>query len=100
LSKSSKKNGMRAAAILSSLTGLPTESITDVPILLVKGRGETVIDGCTGVLEYSDTRICLNMDGHRLSICGTGLTMSDFRRNCMTVRGRIVSLSWEEDGDV
>ncbi len=80
---------------LSQLTGLPVEGLCAVPVLLCKGTLELQAEGCRSILEYSDTRIRLSMGKENLTIAGEGLSMSEFHRDCLTVRGRIVGLEWE-----
>ncbi len=80
---------------LSHLTGLPVEGLCGVPVVLCKGTLELTAEGCRSILEYSDTRIRLSMGREKLTIGGEGLSLSEFHRDCLTVRGKIAMLQWE-----
>ena len=92
---SSGKSGLRLAEMVSSLTGFPTESLTDMPVLLCKGAFEMQVEGCRSILEYGGERIRLHMGRENLTVEGCGLTMSAFHRNCLTIRGSITGIRWE-----
>lgn len=94
---SSKKRNHKnvLAAMLADLTGFPVESLSDMPVLLCKGSGEVLAEGCTAILEYGDTRIRLDMGRQILCVDGECLSMADFHRNCLTIRGSIRSIGWE-----
>ena len=90
-----RKNRSRLAAMLSDLTGFPVESLSDIPVLLCKGSCEMLAEGCRSILEYSENRIRLDMGKETLVIEGEKLTMSDFHRDTLTIRGSICSIRWE-----
>lgn len=90
-----RKNRIRLAEMVSSLTGFPMESLTDIPVLLCKGAQEMQVEGCRAILEYSGDRIRMHMGKEILHVEGADLHMSDFHRNCLTIRGRIAGIRWE-----
>ena len=90
-----RKNRIRLSEMISSLTGFPAESLTDSPVLLCKGSQEILVVGCQSILEYSGGRIRMHMGREKLTVEGEGLHMSDFHRNCLSIRGRITGLRWE-----
>ena len=91
--KRKKKNWL--TALLADLTGFPPEGLTDMPVLLCRGTMEVMTEGCRAILEYGDTRIRLDMGREILCVEGEVLTMSDFHRNCLTIRGDIRRVLWE-----
>lgn len=54
-----------------------------------------VIDGCRGIIEYSESDIRLSAGRLVLHFCGTGLRIQSFSRQNMTILGRISSLHYE-----
>lgn len=95
MSAAKRNNRSRLAAMLSELTGFPVESLSDMPVLLCKGSMEILTEGCRSILEYGDTRIRLDMGRETLCVEGENLSMSDFHRNCLTIRGCIRRIGWE-----
>lgn len=90
-----RKTNSRLAAMLSGLTGFPAESFGDMPVLLCRGSMEILVEGCRSILEYGETKIRLDMGDRTTAIEGENLSMSDFHRNCLTVRGKITAVRWE-----
>lgn len=90
-----RKKGSRLASAIAGLTGFPPESLIDLPVLLCRGSMEILVEGCRSILEYSETRIRLDMGWQCVSVEGEALTMADFHRSCLTIRGRITGIRWE-----
>lgn len=90
-----RKRKISLAEMLSSFTGMPPESLSDMPVLLCRGTMEIQVEGCRSILEYSGDVIRLHMEKEILTVEGTGLAMSDFHRNCLTIHGQITGLRWE-----
>lgn len=58
-------------------------------------NSHAVIDGCRGIIEYSDCDIRLSADRLVLHFCGQGLQIQSFSRQNMVIRGRISALQFE-----
>ncbi|MBQ2726409.1 MAG: YabP/YqfC family sporulation protein [Clostridia bacterium] len=82
---------------LSELLSLPVDVISGIPVFTVRGREELEVDGCTGILVYEADRVVLSVKGQRMTVKGEKLRLEDFRDTTLTVRGRIVSLSFGEE---
>ncbi|MBR4959688.1 MAG: YabP/YqfC family sporulation protein [Clostridia bacterium] len=95
MSRTKRKKRYRLAALLADLTGFPPEGMADMPVLLCRGTMEVMTEGCRAILEYSGSRIRLDMGREILCVEGEGLTMSDFHRKCLTIRGNISRVLWE-----
>ncbi len=91
-----KKRKHPVGNALSRLTGFPVEGLCNMPVFLCKGRAEVAVEGCRSILEYSDTRIRLHMGDDVLTVQGEGLSMSDFHRDALTIRGHIRGTIWED----
>jgi len=96
LPKIQQKNRIKLAEMISSLTGFPAESLSDIPVLLCKGTREMQVEGCRSILEYSGDKVRLHMGKEILTVEGKDLHMSDFHRNCLSIRGWISGIRWEE----
>lgn len=81
---------------LSDLMSLPLEVMTGIPVLTLRGREELEADGCTGILEYTPTQVVLAVKRDKVTIAGEELTLTDFRNTVLTVRGRILSVTYGE----
>ncbi len=77
---------------LSDLMSLPVDVITSIPVYTLRGREELEADGCTGILEYSDVRVVLDVKGERVTVTGEGLMLTEFQGSALTVRGRICAV--------
>lgn len=58
------------------------------------GNKEAVIDGCYGIVEYSDCLIKINVGNQLVCITGINFDISDYSATAMTVRGTIKSLEY------
>ena len=83
---------------IADILSLPVDVISGIPVFTIRGREELEADGCTGILEYESDRVVLAVKGERLTVTGTELMLSDFYDTTLTVRGRIQSVSFGEDG--
>lgn len=79
-------------AMVASCTGFPMEGIADIPTVYCKGNSEVTVDGCGGILMYSDTEIVLKTKCGTCTVCGAALSMADFLRESLTIRGTIESV--------
>lgn len=84
-----KRGGGNLRAMVASCTGFPMEGIADIPTVYCKGDREVTVDGCGGILMYSDAEIVLKTKCGTCTICGEALSMTDFLRESLTVRGTI-----------
>ena len=90
--KKRTSGGLRAMSAIASCTGFPIEGIVEIPTVYCKGDYEVTVDGCTGILVYSDTEIVLRTKRGTCTVCGEGLSMADFIRESLGIRGRIESI--------
>ena len=83
---------------LSDLMALPVDVMTTIPVYTLRGREELEADGCTGILEYGEERVVLEVRGERVTVTGKNLMLLEFRGTSLTVRGRIAAVQFGEDG--
>lgn len=60
----------------------------------LKGNREIIIDGCYGIIEYSDCLISVNIGNSTLKIMGFDFSISDYSESNITVRGNIKSIDF------
>lgn len=58
------------------------------------GNRQAVVDGCRGIIEYSDSCIRLSAQGLILRFTGTGLEIRAFTENEAIVSGTILGLEY------
>ena len=79
------------------LMGSPEEAaaayVPSVRIELLSNR-QAVVDGCRGIIEYSDSCIRLSTDRMILKFTGTGLEIKSLTDSGVIVEGTILSLEY------
>ena len=60
----------------------------------LKGNREIIIDGCYGIIEYSDCLISVNIGKSTLKIMGFDFSISDYSDSNITVRGNIKNIEF------
>ncbi len=62
--------------------------------LVLSGKREVYIEGCTDISEYDDIMVKLDIKGEKLLIFGKNLSISGFTESSITVMGEIRSMEW------
>lgn len=81
---------------------IPQDVVSNIPVFVIRGTHEIEISGCNGILIYDSRRIVLSVHNGKESccICGDALLLSDFRDNCLFVRGDITSVTFGASREV
>lgn len=74
---------------------LPGEIIPGAGSLTVIGGRRALVEGCRGLLEYSQERVVLSLKRGRIIIGGAGLTIRVMNAAALIVSGRIENVEWE-----
>ena len=64
------------------------------------GGSRVLIENHTGITDFSEDCVRLNVPNGTLSVHGTHLSLCEVRPNALIVRGCIRSVEMPEDGDV
>lgn len=64
------------------------------PHLELFGNREIIVEGCMGVLEYSDSYLKLRLPKGALTVCGGCFDIVSFEGTTITVKGKISSLEF------
>lgn len=60
----------------------------------LKGDREIIIDGCYGIIEYSDCLISVNIGNKTLKLIGIDFSISDYSESNITVHGTIKNIEF------
>ena len=80
---------------------IPCETLPTKSYIEIHGRSAIKVVGGGAILLYSpsEIRISLKKRGEYLSVKGYALCCSSYNMGAMGICGRILSVSFEEDGD-
>lgn len=79
---------------ISRALALPEGTFKNFPTIEIRGNREIMIDGCTGLLSYGAENILLETRYCRIKIIGRALTLNNFTRNVLAVRGFIQNVEF------
>ncbi len=85
-------DNIKARLIQSS--GLPKAAFDGYAQIDLIGNEEAIIDGCKGIIEYSEDKITLNLGKICASFCGDGLSMNAFDCEQTVIRGNFLSIQF------
>ena len=97
MSKKIKLNRPKAKEkikLFKAALGIENDPFSKLAQINLKGDREAIIDGCYGIIEYSDTVISVNIGKSTLKIIGFDLSISDYFDLNITVKGIIKSLEF------
>jgi len=60
----------------------------------IKGNREAIIDGCYGIIEYSDCLISVNIGSGTLKLIGCDFSITDYSDSNITVCGVIKNIEF------
>lgn len=84
------KSGKRSRLNFSPASRMLT---SDIRTEIISNR-EIEVEGFSGVFEFSDTYIKLNLKDGSMSICGKGLNITGFDDETVTVAGTIEAVEF------
>ena len=82
-----RKRPLRAQ--VERMMDFPAGSLTDITLLEMESDRRLVIEGCNGILAYTDDCIRLRVPEGELAVMGCGLGMGCLTAEGATVTGRI-----------
>ena len=85
--------GKRPFLLTKSLEGPATAFLSQARVELL-GNRQAVVDGCKGIIEYSDSCIRLSTPRLILKFTGTGLEIRALTDSSAIVEGTILSLEY------
>ena len=73
---------------------IPVGAFGSISFVEAAGNREVTIDGCTGLAEYGEKKISLELCDGRMTVNGTGLELVSFSGGRVSVNGVISSIVW------
>lgn len=92
--KLGKLSGKNKLDLLGKTVDFPSDPFGRTAHITLLGEKEAVIDGCYGIVEYSECLIKINIGNKLLCISGCNFDISDYSATAMTVRGVIKSIEF------
>ncbi len=97
--RAKKKRGERYSFRRAmGLATQPVRALYGVPALHVECGGALEIENCRGILQYDAQHLRLDMGGWTVTVEGDDLTVDNYQRATMTVRGRVFSIHFGTGG--
>jgi len=91
LNKTSVKQKLKLFGIAFKNTSDPFSKLSHITL---KGNREVIIDGCYGIIEYSECLISVNIAGGMLKLIGVDFEVADYNESNITVSGIIKSIEF------
>lgn len=79
---------------LSIKKKLLSEMITSEPRIEMTGNREIIIDGCKGVIEYTENNIRISLGESVMSISGDSLIIQSFDNDVVIITGQISDIDF------
>lgn len=99
MSKSKKINILKKARNAKIILNQKYPDIAALDVtecrLELRFNREIIIDGCKGVIDYSDQRISVNAEKGIVIIEGTGLCLQSFDEHCAVIVGTFTNIQFE-----
>ena len=70
---------------------LPDGLLATLPRMELYGNRRVLIEGCTGIAEYDEDRICLRTDSGTIRFLGRSPCMNRLNPTCAVITGRLLS---------
>lgn len=74
---------------LSEFFALPADTFANYPSVHIKGNREIIIDGCTGLLNYSEENVVIETRFCKINIAGRSLNLHNLSDKIISIRGFI-----------
>jgi sporulation protein YqfC len=73
---------------------LPQDALSGYARIEICGNKEATVEGCVGILEYSDSSVAVNTGKLTVRFCGCSLTITEMQDACTTIRGIITGIDF------
>lgn len=88
---------MKKEQLISELirgTGLPQSAFDGYAQIDLISNTRAIIDGCKGIIEYSEEKISLNLGNVCAEFCGAELNMNAFEDEQVVLNGRFSTINF------
>ena len=87
----------RGEKIINSISrnlDLPADTVSGYAHIEISGNRELILEGCKGVLEYTDCIIAMNTGKLTVKLCGCDMTIVSMQGSQAVIRGIITSVEF------
>ncbi|MBE6761297.1 MAG: hypothetical protein E7551_03330 [Ruminococcaceae bacterium] len=92
--KLGKERAKEKFKLFGSALGINDDPFSKLAQINLKGDREIIIDGCCGIIEYSDCLISINIGNSTLKVMGFDFIISDYSESNITVKGNIKNIEF------
>ncbi len=86
--------GDRIMDSISRNLDLPTDTVSGHAHIEMSGNREVIVEGCMGVLEYSEKIIALNTGRLTVRLCGCDMTILSMQGSQAIIKGIITAVEF------
>lgn len=86
----------KVSELISDKFDIPLQGILDIPTAHIIGNNQLDIDGCVSIKKYDLDEIIIRCKNYILKIIGSELSMLEFSKGRITIRGSIFEYKIEE----
>lgn len=73
---------------------LPEAAVHNIFSIEFRSNSEVTVEGCMGIIEYSDFRITINLGCRKVSFHGDELEISTFFESQAVIKGTVLSMDF------
>ncbi len=74
---------------------IPSEALCDLPVGILRGKGELTVENHRGIIGYSADLIHVALKDGGILVHGRDLTIVNMTRRCLRIKGRITCMELE-----
>lgn len=92
--KLQKRKDKNKLDLLGRVMGFPDDPFGKGAYITLKENRQAIIDGCYGIVEYSDEKVVINIGNKQICFIGCDFDITDFTGTNITVRGNIKNIEF------
>lgn len=96
--KPHKRRKNATGEIIKTALDIPEILTADLPHIEAEGNREISVDGCRGILEYTQDKIKLNTGKLVITFIGDGIEIKTYSDIQTVISGNILSVEFEGQG--
>lgn len=90
------KNLREGLQKISKAVDFPAEVFSNHSQILLFGDRLATVDGCYGLVEYSNEQVCLNLGCRLVRFSGRKLEIGDYNGEALNIKGKIQAVEYAE----
>lgn len=88
------RQAKRAVKLIGQSMDVSAGALSKQAHIDLQGNREALVDGCRGVLEYTDSAIKINVGSGHVRFCGSGLELRSLAGDQAVVSGHIKTIEF------